>query len=696
MAKSLLDFIGQVSQGENPFQSLVDNADDNSLVGFLKKQGVLPTTPDVGEAVGFEGGAARPQQAAVSQTPVSAQTPGSVGDPAAEGLPAHVKAFLNATASGESSGRYDVRYTPQGGARFPLGPNAQHPGIMEPGPEGPSSAAGRYQFTKTTWDEMGGGPFHPEEQDVKAWQLAKQDYARRTGGDLDTELQQKGLTPQILQTLSPTWTSFRSGGKKAEMVYNESLRRYGEGSQASPSAGPPSYNEWETIPSKSPIPKNTNELNTYLDKTDRQIKSPMQMLQEKYGVLAPSPTLKVQDPGEFSTRRMEEMSPGAPAKEFSDVKGQETYQAPPFAQLAREIASLRQANAVYGRGANREGSASLVLDRFLPTLGKAVQHILEYPAQYMKEYTPGQEVKPGSVGWAKEVAMGLAGAHAPFAATETLGVFGGKLANTASTSKRIEANLQEPFKTPEAVHGDTGWFRGQDKKWRFEIDDRPAVLKPAQNPQTVGDVLDHPELYKAYPELKDMQLNVLSKDQPYFGSMERLSDGSYRLNIRKDFLEGKKGTRESGEPADAKGIILHELQHYVQEKEGFASGATRAFEPHEMTTGFEKEARQAWLELLQLRKDLFAGKAPPEAFDRLKTLQDIIYKHDELQKAGVPLAKENYNKSAGEVEARNVDRRSRGERPTFPRKTEDVKPNEQIIHKEPVEFKPYGPNRLGA
>ena len=49
--------------------------------------------------------------------------------------------FLNAIAGPESAGRYDVRYTPKGGATF--SGYDTHPRIYEPGPKGPSSAAGR-------------------------------------------------------------------------------------------------------------------------------------------------------------------------------------------------------------------------------------------------------------------------------------------------------------------------------------------------------------------------------------------------------------------------------------------------------------------------------------------------------------------------------------------------------------------------
>jgi muramidase (phage lysozyme) len=167
-------------------------------------------------------------QAATTPAPAPAQsTPGQrvrFLDPVAADLPPHVRAFLNAISDGESGGKYNVRYTPGGGAEF--SDLSRHPGIMEKGPEGPSSAAGRYQFTKTTWDSLGGGDFSPENQDRRAWQLAVSDYHKRTGRNLDEDLRTRGLTGDVFKALSPTWTSFRGNVDKHMKAFNDSLSRY--------------------------------------------------------------------------------------------------------------------------------------------------------------------------------------------------------------------------------------------------------------------------------------------------------------------------------------------------------------------------------------------------------------------------------------------------------------------------------------
>lgn len=160
----------------------------------------------------------------------AATTPGKpfkTSDPAATDLPAEARALLNAIAGGESGGSYNVRYTPQGPAHF--ADMSRHPGIFVPGPHGKTSASGRYQFTKTTWDGIGGGDFSPVNQDRNAWKLAQRDYGARTGRNLSADLKAGGLTPGIIKALSSTWAAFNSNQGRHVATYRESLSRYGSG-----------------------------------------------------------------------------------------------------------------------------------------------------------------------------------------------------------------------------------------------------------------------------------------------------------------------------------------------------------------------------------------------------------------------------------------------------------------------------------
>ena len=60
-------------------------------------------------------------------------------------------------------------------------------------------------------------------QDHAAWYLAQRDYKSNTGHDLSTDLQTKGLTPEMLTALSGTWEGFKTNPKKALAAYNATM-----------------------------------------------------------------------------------------------------------------------------------------------------------------------------------------------------------------------------------------------------------------------------------------------------------------------------------------------------------------------------------------------------------------------------------------------------------------------------------------
>lgn len=80
--------------------------------------------------------------------------------------------------------------------------------------EGKSTAAGRYQITKQTWDEISKRydlkDFSPANQDKAAWYLAKERYSKNTSGrDLEADLA-NGVTKYIKPSLGATWVSLKT------------------------------------------------------------------------------------------------------------------------------------------------------------------------------------------------------------------------------------------------------------------------------------------------------------------------------------------------------------------------------------------------------------------------------------------------------------------------------------------------------
>lgn len=137
-------------------------------------------------------------------------------------------ALLNATAGGESAGKYNIRYDGKAGSIFEL--NGQHPQIKVPTPKGPSDAAGRYMFLSSTWRRvMGDAPFTAENQDFAAIKLAEMDYAQRTGGkNLWEDIEAEGFSPRIQSVLTPTWVALGSNRGRHLATFNATLQRAGQ------------------------------------------------------------------------------------------------------------------------------------------------------------------------------------------------------------------------------------------------------------------------------------------------------------------------------------------------------------------------------------------------------------------------------------------------------------------------------------
>ena len=197
----------------------------------------------------------------------------------------------------------------------------------------------------------------------------------------------------------------------------------------------------------------------------------------------------------------------------------------------------------------------------------------------------------GTVGMA---ALGSMPARVPEGA---LRIFGGPWARTADLNALDRAKQMEAEGTDRGmIWGQTGWYRGGDGKWRFEIGDEATGLEPTayrdllRNYSAIGEMGDlfrANDLYQAYPDLARINTRIENtrgsapssgkyfppRSREYFGLFDITEEISARGGV-------EPGVSYGGRPArlerylPQRSTLLHELQHAVQERENFARGTS--------------------------------------------------------------------------------------------------------------------------
>ena len=193
----------------------------------------------------------------------------------------------------------------------------------------------------------------------------------------------------------------------------------------------------------------------------------------------------------------------------------------------------------------------------------------------------------------------------------------GKNAKTADSRTLSQAEqMERAGATNEEIRQATGWYKGRDGQWRFEIDDSGASFNPradarfrrehpdyaryqelmgklldgwldqsefselreldtiwktkaaeiaysAQNGEaTLGDVMEHDALYAAYPDIAETKV--------VFGETKEGVRGVF--NPKTNTITLSENLKN--DPDRLILTMLHEVQHRIQEKEGFTGGSS--------------------------------------------------------------------------------------------------------------------------
>ncbi|STO96242.1 PBECR2 nuclease fold domain-containing protein [Helicobacter canis] len=204
----------------------------------------------------------------------------------------------------------------------------------------------------------------------------------------------------------------------------------------------------------------------------------------------------------------------------------------------------------------------------------------------------------------------------------------------------------------------TGWYKDKDQRWKFEISQRGGELdipklEKAQQVE-LGEILQDKELFNAYPQLKTLVIKNDKTLEAFGLYMPEYNGKSKHLSINLGEIATTHHT--------PKEVLYHELQHAIQDIEGFAYGrnyyrqAKEYFDLHGEVEARNVQARlmqddalaRAEKNLLQTRQELEKTKkeydnilaeykkvfdnpitAEKLANDRIHSLQEHIYKQEQ-------------------------------------------------------------------
>lgn len=265
--------------------------------------------------------------------------------------------------------------------------------------------------------------------------------------------------------------------------------------------------------------------------------------------------------------------------------------------------------------------------------------------------------------------------------------YAGKNANGANLDSLREAQeMQAAGADMESIRKATGWHEGMDGKWRWEIDDskmeyhragdalfgrnHPGYAEQQRLEQKMlygeltdaeqarlraltetwgrersrlservergnarlEDVLDHEELFRAYPQLRHVRVVF---DETPKGVLGSFSAEGNQITISEELRDA---------PQD---VLIHEIQHAIQNAEGFAKGSNRQYWEEKLTNGDEIQSKgfqEAREKLIQFQLD--------EANEEVLALRDRLEKAGELDDGF-----REYDRIWEEAERRGLDKK---------------------------------------
>ena len=249
----------------------------------------------------------------------------------------------------------------------------------------------------------------------------------------------------------------------------------------------------------------------------------------------------------------------------------------------------------------------------------------------------------------------------------------------------VARRMEEAEKDAKAIKMATGWERGSDGKWRYETSDiKPKPFEEWMDKKNLklGDIIDSDSgLFEMYPELKDFKV-TRGKGK---STNAAIYTGLGKIEINFSKFKPYMSIPSNREKIDGilHRVINHEIQHAIQDSEGFAQGVSpNAFNP-DAPIGKLREMEEADGRMVERYNAMsYTEKALGEGVRLKERILENRKEYNALA-SKYRFGMDGYTRAAGEVEARNTEKRigmtEEERRASLASETEDVAREDQIL-----------------
>ena len=249
----------------------------------------------------------------------------------------------------------------------------------------------------------------------------------------------------------------------------------------------------------------------------------------------------------------------------------------------------------------------------------------------------------------------------------------------------VARRMEEAKKDAKTIKMATGWERGSDGKWRYETSDiKPKPFEEWMNKKNLklGDIIDSDSgLFEMYPELKDFKV-TRGKGK---STNAAIYTGLGKIEINFSKFKPYMSIPSNREKINGilHRVINHEIQHAIQDSEGFAQGVSpNAFRP-DAPIGKLREMEAADGRMVERYNAMsYTEKALGEGVRLKERILENRKEYNALA-SKYRFGMDGYTRAAGEVEARNTEKRigmtEEERRASLALETEDVAREDQIL-----------------